>query len=428
MSNTSLVSSKEPFSKVNNVDIEKIVQSGLCSGCGLCAGITDSGKIDMEISVDGFLRPTKKSVLTEPERQAIEATCPGITLSHETRRADETADNVVFDPYWGPVVASRLGHSSDAEMRRAASSGGALSSILLYLTESATVDFVVQVGMSKAKPYRNEIFESRTRNEILDRAGSRYSPAAPMAELREALKMPGRFAIVGKPCDIAGLRNYLRRNPELNERIPVLISFFCAGVPSEAGTLELLKALDVNTDDLASFKYRGDGWPGFATATTHDGVTHQMDYDTSWGTILNRHLQFRCKICPEGSGEFADIVCADGWHIGDDGKPDFSEREGLSVLLSRTTNGERIVQSAIEAGCVTAPPLELDQLAVMQPFQRRRKQIALSRLAALVLLRRPIPRFRGLGLWHAVRKGDASVSGRNFIGMLMRLLRLRRST
>jgi coenzyme F420 hydrogenase subunit beta len=36
-----------------------------------------------------------------------------------------------------------------------------------------------------------------------------------------------------------------------------------------------------------------------------------MSYADSWGGILSRHVQFRCKICPDGTGGFADVVCAD---------------------------------------------------------------------------------------------------------------------
>lgn len=402
------------------MNVEKIVRSGLCSGCGLCAGILDDGKIKMEMSPDGFLRPVETADITRVEQDAIEATCPGITLAHET------ASDVPYNPDWGPIITSRAGFSNDPEIRRLASSGGALSGILHYLLESGSVDFVVHVGMSKSTPFRNELFESRTREEIIERAGSRYSPAAPLMKIRQALQSPGRFAVVGKPCDIAGLRNYLRQNPTLNDRIPALVSFFCAGVPSEAGTLDLLRELGVTSGDLASFKYRGDGWPGFATATSHDGTVRRMDYDTSWGTILNRHLQFRCKICPDGTGEFADIVCADGWHMDKEGNPDFSEREGRSVILTRTKNGENIVQAAMSGDYIRTEPLDLNLLPAMQPFQKRRKQLALSRLAALVVLLRPTPRFRGLRLWRAALKGGVTANLRSFLGTFVRITGIRR--
>src|SRR3712207_7050821 len=45
----------------------------------------------------------------------------------------------------------------------------------------------------------------------------------------------------------------------------------------------------------------------------------------------------RCKICPDGTGEFADIVCADAWY-GKDGYPDFAEREGRSLRSEEHTS------------------------------------------------------------------------------------------
>ena len=60
--------------------------------------------------------------------------------------------------------------------------------------------------------------------------------------------------------------------------------------------------LGVAPEDLAAFRYRGDGWPGYATATRRDGSAERMSYNDSWGDILTRHVQFRCKICPDGVG------------------------------------------------------------------------------------------------------------------------------
>lgn len=51
-----------------------------------------------------------------------------------------------------------------------------------------------------------------------------------------------------------------------------------------------------------------------------------MSYNESWGNILGKYLQKRCKICPDGIGEFADIVCADAWHGDKSGYPNFEEK------------------------------------------------------------------------------------------------------
>ena len=57
-----------------------------------------------------------------------------------------------------------------------------------------------------------------------------------------------------------------------------MLSFFCAGVPSVRGTREILAKLQVREEELESFRFRGDGWPGFATARTNDGREARMSY------------------------------------------------------------------------------------------------------------------------------------------------------
>jgi coenzyme F420 hydrogenase subunit beta len=134
-----------------------------------------------------------------------------------------------------------------------------------------------------------------------------------------------------------------------------------------------------------------------ARAVTTDGQSAEMDYATSWGTILNRHLQFRCKICPDGTGEFADVVCADAWY-GKDGYPDFEEREGRSLVVSRTAVGESLVLEAVREGAIDVSDLAVTEIDRMQPYQLNRKQVVLGRLLATRLRSGWAPRYRRLGL------------------------------
>ena len=205
------------------------------------------------------------------------------------------------------------------------------------------------------------------------------------------------------------------------ERVVAIISFMCAGIPSEKGSEKVIRAMGGNPRDVATFSYRGNGWPGMATATLRDGRRLEMDYATSWGTILNRHLQFRCKICPDGTGEFADIVCADAWH-GKDGYPDFGEQTGRSLILARTTTGERLLQMAVQGGFLVRQPGAVQHIAGMQPYQLTRKQLLASRLLAIVLGRRSqYPRFQGLRLLSAAFGIGPVAHLRNLIGTYRRL-------
>lgn len=372
--------------------IPNIVQNGLCTGCGLCESVAPPGAVRMQMSAAGYLRPHQSAPLPQTAIRILADACPGAQVAHVAPPAPPA-----YHPLWGPLIAVRAGHAQDAQTRRQGSSGGGISAIACWLLESGQVDYVAQIAVSRDDPLRNDLQISTTRADVIAAAGSRYAPSAPLAGLRQLLDRGGRFAFVGKPCDVAALRRYALHDPRVNQQVVAMLSFMCAGVPSLAGTHALLDKLGADRQQLQSFRYRGDGWPGMARAVQRDGQVFETDYNSSWGTVLNRFLQFRCKICPDGTGEFADIVCADAWY-GKDGYPDFAERDGRSLILSRTAAGEQLVARALAAGVLAAEDLPVQEIARMQPYQVNRKQMVLGRVMATWLARRQAPRYRRLAL------------------------------
>jgi coenzyme F420 hydrogenase subunit beta len=236
------------------------------------------------------------------------------------------------------------------------------------------------------------------------------------------LAQPGRFAFVGKPCDVTALRARARQDPRVNEKVPLMLAFFCAGMPSAAGTRRILDRLDVAERDVAAFRFRGDGWPGYATATLKDGTTRRMSYADSWGDILSKEVQFRCKICPDATGNVADIACADAWYGDARGYPSFDEQDGRSLVIARTPAGLALLDAARAAGALETTPLAISEIARMQPAQARRKKQILSRLAAMMVAGRPRPAYRGLQLAAAARLDKPAAQARSFAGLVRRFM------
>jgi coenzyme F420 hydrogenase subunit beta len=392
--------------------LDAIAKNGFCSGCGACAGLLGSSKVQMQLSRQGYLRPVSVGPIDSTDEELVHAVCPGIRIEHDMLSTGHHS-------IWGPIERVRTGQAKDMQIRHEGSSGGVISALAVYLLESRQVDFVAQIAVAAKDPLVNEVQMSRTRADVLRAAGSRYAPAAPLARLEEYLSTGQRFALIGKPCDIAAVRNLARVDSRIGRQVPFLLSFMCAGVPSIKGTHVLLDALGVERSRLQSFRYRGDGWPGMARAVSLDGRVAEMDYTKSWGTILNRHLQFRCKICPDGTGEFADVVCADAWY-GKDGYPDFEERDGRSLVISRTSVGESLVQEAVREGAIEVSDLAVTEIDRMQPYQLNRKQVVLARLLATRLRRGWAPRYRRLGLVKASLGARLLVWLRNAIGTYKR--------
>jgi coenzyme F420 hydrogenase subunit beta len=403
---------------VSNVSsaLLRVSKGDLCAGCGLCEAVVEPGKINMQLMGEGYLRPTLVRTLSPMEDSIIAKTCPGL-------RIEQTGLSGRGHAIWGSTIGVRAGHATDSTLRHHASSGGVLSALLLCLLETGKVDYVVQTAASPDSPIQNSSVQSFDRDQVYNAAGSRYAPSAPLRDLRRHLERPGQFAFVGKPCDVAALRAYGKYDARVEEKIPFVISFFCAGIPSSSGSREILARLGVKEDEVADFRYRGDGWPGFATARTNDGRVLSMSYAESWGDILSNFLQFRCKICPDGNGRFADLVCADAWYGDEKGFPRFSEAEGRSLVISRTKKGEAIVNEARKRGYVELEDIDLAEVEKMQPYQARRNTLVLSRLAAMALLGRPIPRYPGFQLTKVALRAGVWGNAKSFLGMARRLVR-----
>ena len=145
-----------------------------------------------------------------------------------------------------------------------------------------------------------------------------------------------------------------------------------------------------------------------------------MSYQNSWGKFLARQLQFRCKLCPDGIGELADISCADAWYS-QDGHPDFSEKPGRSLILCRTKVGQEIMTDAVKTGYITTETFCLQDIALIQPFQAMRKRLVASRLLAMFITGVPLPKYRGFYLLQNAVAVTLKDNWSSFTGMISRI-------
>jgi coenzyme F420 hydrogenase subunit beta len=285
----------------------------------------------------------------------------------------------------------------------------------------------MHVGADPKAPTRNATVVSRTPDEVIAGAGSRYTASSPLADIVAEAAKGGRMAFIGKPCDVSALRRLARTDAAVAEAVPVMLSFFCAGIPSHDGVGRILGKMGVSAEEVTAFRFRGRGWPGMCAAETEDGRTTEMTYAESWGGHLSKEVQFRCKICPDAVGGVADVACADAWYGDEDGYPAFEEAEGRSLVIARTEVGQRLLERAVEAGEMEVTPLDPSEIDRMQPGQTRRKRLVLARSLSLPLTLQPVPAMSGLMVARAARQASPREAAQNLLGTLRRTLSGRRS-
>jgi len=380
------------------LSLQAVVDGGLCSGCGVCAYL-QSQAIEMVDVLGHGRRPRAR----DPESRTLPdgdgaIACPGSGLSCSPPGRDE---DVITDLWagWGRVAALWEGHAADPEIRFAGSSGGVATALGWYAMDACGYEGVLHVGAKSDAPHLNETAVSRSRADLLKRTGSRYAPASPCDGLMEIERGAGPFLFIAKPCDVAAAMNARELRPDLDRNLAMTVAFFCAGTPSTAGTLDLLKRMGVPSPDrLRSLRYRGNGWPGLATANfvgeSGQETSAQLTYEESWGGVLTKHVQWRCRLCADHTGEFADISVGDPWYREmTPGEP------GSSLIIGRTERGRRFIESAIAAGYLLARPVDPSILPRSQPNLLRARGAVWGRTVALKAIGAHGPRYEGMNLF-----------------------------
>lgn len=359
-------------------DMDKVkFYSSYCSGCGLCKSVDQT---NLKLNKKGFLEPDLNNVTFQ------EKYCP-ISRDNCSKSCESSA-------VWGDYISVLLGYSKNPVLRHKASSGGVLSELASFLLDTKLVDGVIHVGVGES-PLKTQVFCSTSRDEIISHAGSRYAQSTPLESIENLLQQEKKFSFIGKPCDVMILKTYLLDHPEYQEKISYFLSFFCAGMPSLNANKLLIEKMGCNDQEISSFDYRGNGWPGYATARTKQGIEYKMAYENAWGRVLGRDKHKLCRVCMDGIGLFADVACGDAWNISK-GKPDFSEGEGRNLIIIRNKKGEELVEAAIEAGYIYAENYDSfeKEMPIIQKYQYERRSTMASQIFALKLFAIKTPKYK----------------------------------
>lgn len=387
----------------------KVIENGNCSGCGVCALV--SPRVSMELdSRSGFLRPHLASgdhsqSADEQEAREFSRVCPGRSLSAPRAAPHRDPDFGSYESVWEAWAV-------DDETRHSGSSAGVLTALSQWLLSSGRVGAVTSAASDAGSPSRSVGQRHTAAAGIATTAGSRYAPVSTSSVAR----LGSGEALVGKPCEVAGVRQLeIERGLEPS----LLLSFFCAGTPSQRATTVLLEELGFEPDDVAQMRYRGNGWPGSFEAITRDGRVGRTDYASAWSRVLGRQIETRCRICVDGTGQFSDLAVADFWEADERGYPSFTEASGRSAVIARTKRGHDALLAAAADGVVSIRPIPIAELVAMQPAQTARQRTMIARLAARTLMGKRVPAYRGFVMWrHLFRR--PVLSAKHFLGTVIR--------
>jgi len=357
-----------------------IAEHGLCVGCGICQAIAGDDVIRVIKTAGGDERPVvvDTDALDDATVDAIYALCPGVHV--EGLPAREITPATTVDKVWGPWTRIVRAWAGDTVTRFEGSTAGVLTALAQFILDDKRAEFILHVRASAAQPTFGERCLSFTVTDVLDAAGSRYGPAAPLLDIDAVLARGRPFAFIGKPCDIAALRNFARLDSRVDELVRYWLTPVCGGFMPSAALDNFLARKSIARADITAMRYRGRGCPGPTRIETARAV-HDFDYLDLWGEDASAwQLPYRCKICPDGIGEAADIAAADTWPGGSPTREGAEADPGVNAVIARTKAGAELLAAAAEAGAIVIErESTVADLNAYQPHQVRKKYTAHDR-------------------------------------------------
>ena len=325
---------------MNNNTIAQIVKDGLCTGCGTCIALCPEEAIKLTIN--------KKKGIYIPELNEEKCNncsicykiCPGHEVDFKQLNL-EIFRKEPEDVLIGNYINCYIGHSTDYDIRYNSSSGGLVTALLIFALEEGMIDGALVTRMKRDNPLEPEPFIARIKEEIIEASKSKYCPVPANVALKEILESEDseRFAVVGLPCHIHGIRKAEQINKKLKEKIVLHIGIFCNHAPNFWGTKLLLQKLKVREDEVIKLDYRGEGRPGSMKISQKSGELELLpDYWSFVGAYF--FYPTRCLMCSDGICELADISFGDAW------LPELSDDKiGKSMIISKSEIGEKILQA-----------------------------------------------------------------------------------
>jgi len=348
-------------------NIEDIVNAGLCTGCGTCVGVCPTSAIEIIEHDDRYIPKLNKKKCNQCG--ICFEVCPGHSVDFK-RLNLMIFNRESQDILMGNYINCYIGNAIDPNIRYNSASGGLVTALLIFAIEEGIIDGALVTKMSDENPLKPKVFIARTRDEIISASKSKYCPVAANIALREIQKEDGKFAVVGLPCHIHGIRKAEMINRKLRRKILLHFGLICHHSPTFLATTYLLQKMNLKRENVKKIDYRGEGWPGGMSITSKNGTKKFIQEFSPfyWGYVFNSYFfPMRCILCNDKICELSDFSFGDAWHLS-------NNRIGESIVISRNKMSEELLQKAAISNEIEIKEINRDQILESQGLEFVKRQ------------------------------------------------------
>lgn len=336
----------------------KIIRKDQCCGCSACLHICPKHSISFREDKEGFLYP-QVDTSTCVDCGLCENVCPVLNQDEERM----------------PLQVYAAKHIDD-EIRMKSSSGGIFTLLAEQIIDKGGVVFGARF---------NENWEvvhdyTETKEGLAPFRGSKYVQSNignSYKQVEKFLKAGREVMFTGTPCQVAGLKKYLRKDYENL----LTVDFVCHGVPSPMVWRmyleeEIARQGDVGKDSVltsskvspvvtgVNFRDKSTGWKKYSFVLNFSKASDEGEQNTVLSSVFtdnaymnaflsNLSLRPSCYACPAKAGKSgSDVTIGDFWGI-ENVLTEFDDDKGSSLLF---INNDKVANM-------------IDQVRVKEPIE-----------------------------------------------------------
>jgi coenzyme F420-reducing hydrogenase beta subunit len=344
---------------------DEVVDTGMCTFCGACAAVCPNGRI--EFRADG---PALKEECPRNGQGACKDVCQRVVTF-----ASKISPNIFGFKAKPPSLLGQYetlvsARATDAAIQEVGQDGGAVTALLSYCMDQGLIDGVLATG-DIGKPSSRV---ARTRAELLESAGSKYSSVPVLSAIKDAGGITNA-AVVGLPCHVYGVRKIqffpglMAHGYEVGENgemikvpnIAYVIGLFCTENFNYEKLIEFMaeKGVDMNKVRKASIHLD-------ELVVTTEEDTYGFDLNDLWNAGC---VQDGCVICRDAVAKLADISAG---YMG--------SGKGWTTLIGRTAKGVELIKAVEKAGYIeTKPGIDLHRIEEFAGLKMQRFNWELKR-------------------------------------------------
>ncbi len=332
--------------------VREVIDKGKCALCGGCVAtcrLLDHGYLSMDLEDE---RPViKEGQQCPPDCGYCYYQCPRVQKPELKQGLEEMYEVV----------------TRDDEIKAVCQDGGAVTSILAYALDESIVEGCIGVVLSD-KDWKPEVRVVMDRASLLKTAGSKYTPAATLTGVADAILDYDLWsiALVGTPCQMSSYARMLEVGRDthnahnFSSHVRLRIGLFCMGSYNYEKLInEFLTARHgINIEEVTRMQISEN------VLHVYSGAEELLSTGIS---EIDAYKRDGCRVCEDFSAMFSDIS------VGNSGTP-----EGKSSVIVRTDFGKEVFEGALERGYIEAKPMDTSGIEQIHKLMKAKKESGIA--------------------------------------------------